>query len=146
MKKFEFNLQKVLDYKEILLKKTQRDLAFVENQVIEAQRELEMIQNHLEQYTAQLLTSRTETSSEIKLKYDYFYQLLDDIDAQRKNLTELKNKKEEYLSLLIQQLKDQKILAKLKDKQYQNYMDEMQKEEEIFLDEVAVIGSRPSST
>lgn len=146
MKKFEFNLQKVLDYKEILLKKTQRDLAFVENQVKEARENLEMIQAHLEQYTAQLLVSHIETSTEIKLKYDYFYQLLDDVEAQKKTLKELENKKEECLTLLVQQLKEQKILARLKDKQYQDYMEDVQKEEQIFLDEVAVIGSRPSST
>ncbi len=146
MKKFEFNLQKVLDYKEILLKKTQRDLAFVENQEKEARKELEFIQNHLEQYTARLLTSRTETSSEIKLKYDYFYQLLAEVDARKKDLAKIRDKKAEYLNLLVQQLKERKILARLKEKQYREYVNEMQKEEQLFLDEVAVIGSRPSST
>ncbi|MEJ2635713.1 MAG: flagellar export protein FliJ [Calditrichia bacterium] len=142
MKKFEYRLQKVLDVKEMVLRKAQRDLAYAENEKCEAQEEMHQVETVLERFYRQMQASGSETVSEIRRKYDHFYQLMDNLKVQKECLQQLENKVEEIRGQLLEKQKDHKILSKLKEKHYSEYFSKMEKEEQIQLDEMALHGNR----
>jgi flagellar protein FliJ len=142
MKKFHYRLQKVLDVKEMVMKKTQRDLAFTQNEHAKAEKMLHEIQTGVSEYAQELENSETESASGLKRKYGYFYQLLDDVEDQKDNLLRIENQAAEIRQRLVEKQRDHKVLSKLKDKHYADFNSRMAKEEQIFLDEVAVNGNR----
>ena len=144
MKKFKFSLQKVLDVKELRLKKTQRELAFFEKQKAKAEEKLIKHQYEFEKFCTSMYKEEKNVS-EIKLAYSHFYQYLEDLDTQKKELINLEKKIEETRKKIINEQRDFKILSKLKDKYYSAFITEGQKEEQIFLDETALIGMRENS-
>jgi flagellar FliJ protein len=142
MKKFKFRLQKVLDVKEQVIRKTQRDLAFHENLKSQAESELTALQETLRAQSRKIETMHGESAADIQMEYDYFYQLLEAIKAQQQKIKQIEQKTAEIRNLLMEQQKERKILAKLKEKYQNSYLESVRKEEQILLDELAVIGSR----
>jgi flagellar FliJ protein len=140
MKRFKFRLQKVLDVKDMMLKKVQRDLAFVKNQRLEAEEKLIKYQYEYEQFCIIMYRNVEKNVSEIKREYSHFYQFLDEIDAQKKEIAELDKKVEKIRNQLINAQRDQKILSKLKDKYYESFVTQEQREEQVILDEMSIIG------
>lgn len=144
MKKFKFGLQKVLDVKEMKLKKTQKDLAFVQKQHHEEQEILYKIQYDFEKYCAAMYSEKEENISEIKIKYSHFYQYLDQIHLQKRKISDLEQKIETVRAQLIAEQQDEKILSKLKEKYYATFVNDWRLEEQNVLDEIAVLGIRNS--
>jgi flagellar FliJ protein len=145
VKKFKFNLQKVLDVKEIRLKKIQRELAIFKKQKSEAEEKLIKQQYEFEKFCTSMYKEEEKNVSDIKLAYSHFYQYLEDLDTQKKELINLGKKIEETRNKLINEQRDFKILSKLKEKYYSAFIAKGQKEEQNSLDETALIGMRDNS-
>ncbi len=143
MKKFKFRLQKVLDVKEQVIRKTQRDLAFHQKLKTRAEEELATLQDTLVQQSRKLERMDDESAAQIQMEYDYFYQIMDSINQQEEKIREIERKIEDIRSLLMEQQKERKILAQLKEKYRNSYLETVRKEEQMLLDELAIIGSRP---
>lgn len=142
MKKFNFRLQKVLDVKEMVIRKTQRDLAYAQDMKALEEKKLQKLQETLALQYQELQESASGTAADILLKYDYFYQLLDDVKAKKQDIVQIDQKIAQIRHQLQNQQKERKILSKLKEKSLENYVTEFRREEQILLDEVAVIASR----
>ncbi len=144
MKKFDFRLQKVLDVKEMVLKKMKKDLALLKKQKAESEKELNRLLNNFEEFCSKMHLDKEQTISEIKLEYSYYYQYLDEIELQKKEIADLNIKIEQLRKKLIETQQDKKVLSKLKDKYNEIYIVEQQKKEQVLLDEIAVIGAHNS--
>ncbi len=142
MKKFEYRLQKVLEIKEIVLKKAQRDLAFSQQERQQAETHLKESQYFLEKYAKDIYQERGYTASEMKLKLDYYYQLVDDIQQQKQNIIQIEDKIEEIRRHLLEKQREHKILIKLKSNSYESYLNQLEKEEQTFMDEIASNNNR----
>ena len=144
MKKFDFRLQKVLDVKEMVLKKMKKDLALLKKQKAESEKELNRLLNNFEEFCSKMHLDKEQTISEIKLEYSYYYQYLDEIELQKKEIADLNIKIEQLRKKFIETQQDKKVLSKLKDKYNEIYIVEQQKKEQVLLDEIAVIGAHNS--
>ncbi|OPX34777.1 flagellar export protein FliJ [candidate division KSB1 bacterium 4484_188] len=142
MKKFEFRLKKVLEVKEQFLKKTRRDLAYTENLRREAKTKLTEMKQNLIEYCQKMAAEQTEYVAKLKFKHGYFNQLLEEIKTQEENISEIENRIDEIRKLLLTRQRDRKVLAKLQERQYEEYTLQLQKEEQNTLDEIATMGNR----
>lgn len=138
MKKFKYNLQKVLDVREMVLKKTQRDLAMAEHQRMEAEQELQVMKERVDRYYRDMQSTGRERISQLKLQHEYFFQLLNDVNSAEAEFAEKEAEAREVRERLTGQLRDHKMLNRLKDRKYAAYLDNLQKKEQLFLDEVAL--------
>jgi flagellar export protein FliJ len=144
MKKYSFRLQKVLDVKETELKKTQRDLVYVENLKIDAKNFLKQCVRNLNHYANEMEHEKSSKVTDMKLKYGHFFDMIEDIESQENKISDLERKAEEIRKRLIGQQKDRKVLTRLHEKFYAEFVREMQKEEQTLLDEMAIIGNQRS--
>lgn len=142
MKKFEFRLKKVLEVKEQLLKKTQRDLAYTENLRQEARTKLTGMKQNLIEYCQKMAAEQTEYVAKLKFKHSYFNQLLEEIKTQEQNISKIEERIDEIRKRLLTQQRDRKVLAVLREQQLEEYTLLVQKEEQNTLDEIATMGNR----
>ncbi|GAB4364535.1 MAG: flagellar export protein FliJ [Calditrichia bacterium] len=142
MKKFEFRLQKVLDVKEILVKKTQRDLSLTEEEKSEVEKSLLKTQEYLSDFSGHLDETRREKVANLKIQYDHFYQILGEIDQQRNNLKQIQEKIEEIRKRLLLHQRNRKVLSVLKEKYFEDYLKQMESEEQKFIDESTILNHR----
>lgn len=141
MKKFRFTLDKVLAVRRIKEKEKQRFLA-------EALRILEKETQIFEQLNKQKENSRLIIESLINTNADpaiitIAYKSLDGqqmlTQLQDEKVTTAKQKFNTKRIELIETQRKKKILEKLREKQYELYLSESEKEEQKFIDEIAVI-------
>ncbi|GAB4337327.1 MAG: flagellar export protein FliJ [Calditrichia bacterium] len=140
MKKYRFRLQKVLDVKEVLVKQSQRDLAAAQEEKRQAEEELKRSEQAVKQFARKLEEESFATVAELQQKYDYFYQMLENLDAQKDVVLQMDQKVEKVRQKLIQNQRNRKVLAALKEKSYQDYLEKVKLEEQIALDEMAILG------
>ncbi|MFZ0392046.1 MAG: flagellar export protein FliJ [Calditrichia bacterium] len=138
MKKFKYRLQKVLDVKEMVLKKTQRDLHMAQTEQEQADTRLHEMKSSLEDYRRNLDGSRRETAGGLRMQYGYFYQLLDDVDLQQQEVAKKAANVHTIRERLTDEQRGRKILAKLKEKSFEDYSRQVNKDEQIFLDEISL--------
>ena len=141
MKRFKFTLDKVLEVRRIKEKEKQRHLA-------EALRVLENETKKFEQLNKQKQNSWLILESLIKTNVDptiiaITYKSLDGqqtlTQLQDEKVTDAKNKFNMKRLELVDIQRKKKILEKLREKQYKDYLSESEKEEQKFIDEIAVI-------
>ena len=128
----------------MVLKKMKKDLALLKKQKAESEKELNRLLNNFEEFCSKMHLDKEQTISEIKLEYSYYYQYLDEIELQKKEIADLNIKIEQLRKKLIETQQDKKVLSKLKDKYNEIYIVEQQKKEQVLLDEIAVIGAHNS--
>ena len=141
MKKFDFRLQKVLDVKEMILRKTQKDLAYAENEKLKEEELLKENELKIQLYLEKIASDNSASVSEMKIQYDYYQQMLEDLKQQKESIAMMVLKIKEIRERLLDQQKDRKALSLLKDKYIEEYNAQMLKEEQIFMDEIAVLGT-----
>lgn len=136
MENFNFNLQKVLDYRTSIEEKKKLEY-------VEAQKNMlrqESILNHLlgKRTTAEKYIACNMTGYECYSLTRYLENLDVKIDNQKKVLNESKKTLEIKIKELIQCMTDRKIMEKLKEKAYQEYQDEANKKEQNLNDDFAL--------
>jgi len=141
LKRFKFTLDKVLEVRRIKEKEKQRHLA-------EALRILENETKKFEQLNKQKENSWLILETLIKTNVDpaiitMAYKGLDGqqtlTQLQDEKVTEAENKFNLKRQELIDIQRKKKILEKLREKQYKDFLNEMEKVEQKFIDEIAVI-------
>jgi flagellar protein FliJ len=139
MKKFRFNLEAVLKVKKVLEEKAQKDFSAVlirRNLCLMQKNKLLFEIKELNEYQLELLAGNINYISQ--LLYQNRYQgLVNDLKLKDKELFEIETELENKRQVLIQTMKDRKVLEKLKEKKYQSYLEITNKEEQYFLDELA---------
>jgi len=141
LKKFKFGLEKVLKVRRIKEKEKQRHLA-------EALHHLEKETKKFDQLNKQNENSWLLMESLIHANVDpaiiaTVYKSLDGqqtlTQLQDEKVVEAKQKFNQKRTELVNIQRKKKILEKLREKQYKYYLDENEKEEQKFTDEIAVI-------
>lgn len=137
MKKFEFSLEKLLDFKNQLLQKEKNDLANIRRLVAQT-----------EESRARLLKKITEADEDLRqrsrggispqqlnLAKSYIKSLSDQIRDMDLRLEELRRASEKQLGIVVEMSKEVNTMDKLKEKQLEEYVKDRQKEEENFIEE-----------
>jgi flagellar FliJ protein len=137
-KKFNFKLESVLKFRADKVNQAMDAL----NQVVKIRLEkekmiLDTIQLKLD--IANQIKSKVK-ASELQAKNNHLIFLDDEIkklEHEKKQIVEIENLRRIKLT---NAMKDEKVIEKLKEKQLDNYKEDLKKEESIFLDELGIKG------
>lgn len=140
MKKFNFRLETIHRLRTQNEKKKLKDLGIAVmnlNQAIEEKRnvvaEIKDITNNLTLY----FQENNFNIDKVKSYHNYIHYLREESELIEKKITKLKTKRDIEKQLYIQASRERKIVDKLKEKALNIYLDEINKEEQNFADEVS---------
>lgn len=137
MKKFEFRLEKILNYKDQLLKEEKNTLSEIRAKRLAAENEFFMVKNKLaaanENYI--MRSQKGMTAEEMIAEKRYMTSLSDNIRELLKILKIYDEKIEIQLAVVIDAGREVNTLQKLQEKQLEVYKDDCMKDEEKFIDE-----------
>ena len=136
MKKFQFRLDRVLQYRGLVKDEKTRELVLARNSAFDCAERLKELE-------AAALMNKLEddldcTAEELFLISTYGHKLRCDIEKQQEKLEEAKKKVEEARAAYIEAAKDEKSLAILKQHKLDEYRDYLDKEELKNNDELVV--------
>ena len=137
MKKFFFPLDKVLDYKEQVLDGLKAEHARILMKVRECERAIEELEQLHRDCTAEFRKNKLNgiKISEIHTYENYLEALGVKIRIKQDQLEKLKLREEAKRNEVVEAKKETSTLDKLKEKKREEYDKEVQKEEEIFIEE-----------
>jgi flagellar protein FliJ len=142
MKRFQFRLQKVLEYKEDIEKQKMNDLAAAKQALAEEMDRLEWIQT-THKANGEALKCRTAEKTirpdEIQAHLRYQKKLEADLKAQTRRVEAAEEKTEKQRQILLDAAKERKTLETLKDKKLQSHLAEVERQDRNFFDEVATM-------
>jgi len=137
---YEFRLQPVLNQRESIEENLKKETAAYKVRLADEKKKLHTYKNSKSKLLAELNRKKREnaTISEILLYVNFAEQVSSDIEKQKKivlRVQELFNHRREEL---IEAVKGRKIIEKIKEKELGTYKLKIIKNEQDFLDEVAV--------
>ena len=137
---YRFNLEPVLNHRRLVEETLQKDLALLKISLIDENKRLITYEESRGKLLEELQTIQKEgtTTSDILLCLPYIEQVSKDIERQKKKVLELEKKVEQNLKNLLEATKKKKALQKLKEKAFKTYNQKLIKNEQDFLNEVAV--------
>ena len=140
MKKYRFNLEPVLNHRRLIEETLQKDLAILKISLIDENERLITYEESRVKLLEELQQIQKEgtTTSDILLYLPFIEQVSKDIERQKKKVLELEKKVEQNLKDLLEATKNKKALQKLKEKAFKTYNQKLIKNEQEFLNEVAV--------
>ncbi len=143
MKRYKFSLEQVLKVRKIREKEKQKELAEAFQQLNLEMEKLEKLKAEEMEANAliQLLKEQHQSSVLLNTVYRNIEGKLILKQLQVENIQKAQKVVNEKVIQAISAQKDKKILEKLDEKQYENYLKLAEAEEQKFLDEVAVIDS-----
>ena len=137
---YRINLEPVLNHRRLIEETLQKDLALLKISLIDENKRLitykESRGTLLEEL--QKIQEKGTTTSDILLYLPYIEQVSKDIERQKNRVLELEKKVEQNLKNLLEATKKKKALQKLKEKAFKTYNQKLIKNEQDFLNEVAV--------
>ena len=92
--KFKFKLQTVLNVKENLLKQTQQELAELLAKKLEQQQRLKQLESEIAVCSEKINEKESFSPGEIKIQYDYYYDLMDLVELQTKEILDMEIRSE----------------------------------------------------
>ena len=134
MKKFSFSLQKILDLRNFELDQAQMELGKVNAQIANVNNQLKTVAIH--KFNA---TRDADAANDFSLHVqtqDFFIYLDQKKDALLGELAQLEIIAEQKREVVREAMKKVKILEKLKEKKYEAWKQEFQKQEELEVDDV----------
>jgi flagellar FliJ protein len=137
---YRFNLEPVLNHRRLVEETLQKDLAISKISLIDETERLityKKCRNKVLEELKQIQKKKT-TTSDILLYLPYIDQVSKDIERQKKKVLELEKKVQQNLKDLLEATKKKKALQKLKEKSFKAYNQKLLKNEQDFLNEVAV--------
>ena len=137
---YRFNLEPVLNHRRLVEETLQKDLALLKISLIYEKKRLITYEESRGKLLEELQKIQKEgtTTSDILLYLPYIEQVSKDIERQKKKVLELEKKVEQNLKNLLEATKKKKALQKLKEKAFKTYNQKLIKNEQDFLNEVAV--------
>jgi flagellar FliJ protein len=137
---YRFNLEPVLNHRRLVEETLQKDLAISKISLIDETERLITYKKSRIKLLEELkqIQEKETTTSDILLYLPYIEQVSKDIERQNKVVLELEKKVEQNLKDLLEATKKKKALQKLKEKSFKAYNQKLLKNEQDFLNEVAV--------
>lgn len=138
MKKFQFGLDRVLDYRQRILEGRQNEYATATRRVQEQQAKLDAVQ---ERYQSLNNRFREEAAAGITIadamSYENGLRVLErEIARETQTLQRLEHEAKEKRQRMLQAYMDATVLERLKEKQRDAYEKEVQKRDEQFIEEL----------
>lgn len=141
---FQFNMQKILDYRELMEEEARGKLAKAENDLRKGREKLGELKKELERARAEV-SGKLLQSEERWLQDQYEKGLAEDIRQAEMNALILAQLVEEARKILAARALDRKVLEKLKERQKIQFLRAEQKQEQNFNDEIATIRFKASA-
>ena len=137
---YNFNLESVLSHRKLVEENLQKELAVLRLSLVDEKEKLRNYKESRSRLLEELKRKQREgtTISDVFLYLSFIEQLSKDIEKQKKNVLKLENDVEQKRQDLVEATKKKKTLEKLKDKGLKAYKQEMTKDEQEFMNEVAV--------
>ena len=137
---YTFNLQAVLDHRQLIEDQLNRELAHLQHSLQMARQELERLENRM---NATMVTLQQEqaagmTSGQVVAVQAYLRRLSGQISRQKGLVVDVENQASTKRDQLNEALKRRKILENLKQQGLERYQRMMVKKEMNFIDEIAV--------
>lgn len=140
MRKFRFNLQRVLDYRETIEEKLLTELAAIRSQRDQELARLVEFTHARDLFREKMRRELAEGSSDdIKQAHRYLSQLMREVRIQDALVRRITERKDEKTAEVIEAAKDRKVLERLRDYKLLEHRREGETHEQKFLDDVASI-------
>lgn len=136
---FRFSLQKVLDYREQLEEEAKNRFALVQRQYREAKAQLAALSSELETQEARLYGQVIDNAGERWLLESFIKGLRADIEVTTARVQNLRATRDEMRKILAARSMDRKLLEKLKERKYRQYLLDERLKEQRFNDEIATL-------
>lgn len=136
MAKFKFRLEKVKQYRELIKKEAERDLRDKRQQADQAEETLQLLgqeKNRIKVDTDEILTA-----GELQVLASYEEFLLELLKNQKQVVVDTQEAVERARDIFINKAKDERALSLLKDKKYEEYLEEEGRREKKMMSEVAI--------
>ncbi len=141
MKKFKFKLQKVLEVREIHLKRCQKELAELDEKKQKAVKILKELEWKARLFAEKVAGQNSGCAEELEWQQQYLQSLFDAVERQKTNISKIEEACEEHRQHLLKAHRDQKILENLRQQAYENYLEAAQHLDQNLMDELATLGS-----
>ncbi len=143
MAKFKFNLEKVLEIKEITLKQEQRRLS----DIAQKRQQLLKQREHWEESMQECMStinSLEATEAEVLASYHaYLHQIMQAVRQVEKQLYDLDAEEVKVRHRLREIQKEKTVLLNLKERKYERFLKEEERRQQAELDEIALLGGLP---
>ncbi|MFC6348054.1 flagellar export protein FliJ [Vagococcus carniphilus] len=137
MKKYKFSLDNVLNWRELQEEEAKKTFLIYQ----QAQKEQEEILNEYKE-ASQAMNESTESLTNInKLRQQFVYKnfLDNQIVKQQATVDQYSNETSKKMSVFVDAQKERKIMERLKEKHYDNYLLQEKSEEQKELDEMGTL-------
>ncbi len=137
MKKFQFSLQKLMDFREQELDRQKNALAMLQADLRRIEDARETLIDTVEVQSEQLerVCRLGSTANDIALRKRYIVTLQQEIHIKEQLILQKKQEIEKQLGVVVEATKDVRTLEKLEEKQLQEYNAAAGKENEKFIEE-----------
>ena len=134
MKKFKFKFQQILDLRSHKVDRAKNELAEVIGQRVKREEEINF---HKKEIGALLNEETGNSVAYMQARFHRIEFLEKQIEELYSEIKEIKVEEEKKRKKLAEFMKDEKIMEKLKEKGLDEFKEEIKKEENAFLDEIA---------
>ena len=137
MKKFQFSLQKLMDFREQELDRQKNTLSMLQADLKRIQEARELLLVKVDEQSEQLdrVCRLGAVASEIAMRKRYIVTLQQEIHLKEQQAIKKQQEIEEQLDVVVEATKDVKTLEKLEEKQLEEYNHQAGKENEQFIEE-----------
>lgn len=137
MKKFAFSLGTVLDYKNQVLDSLKNEHGTIISMVNRQEEKIQMLRQEYSDFNQRFNESKQQGMTVVQaLSYEgYFRQMEEKINKEMVRLAELKKQEEMKRYEVVEAKKETSSIEKLKEKKLMQYNKEVQKSEELFVEE-----------
>lgn len=137
MKKFQFSLQKLMDFREQELDRQKNTLSMLQADLRRIQEAREVLLDKVEEQSEQLdrVCRMGAVASEISMRKRYIVTLQQEIHLKEQQAVLKQQEIEKQLGVVVEATKDVKTLEKLEEKQLEEYNHQVGKENEQFIEE-----------
>jgi len=141
MNKFKFKLEKVTGIKAKQLKQKTLELAKLLQQLETEKKTLKNLKMDLDSVQQEIFkrTMAGCSANELLEHHRYAEKLAQDITQQKRKIESIEEAIEKMQVLLLKLNKEKKILEKLREKRYLQYLQEQNREEQKVLDEMSTL-------
>ncbi len=134
MKKYQFSMEKILDWRIVNEEAAKRDFSKVRQNL---ERQIALLKEmNKEKKDLQINAARPNSINTLRQLHLYHNFLEQKIMLQEELVAKINEDLDKKLAVLITAQKERKIMEKLSEKQFENYIYQMKKEEQKELDEM----------
>lgn len=140
MKKFQFSLQKLMDFREQELDRQKNTLSMLQADLRRIQEAREVLLDKVDEQSEQLerVCRLGSSASDIAMRKRYIVTLQQEIHLKEQQALQKQQEIEQQLGVVVEATKDVKTLEKLEEKQLEEYNHQAGKENEQFIEEFVI--------